>query len=379
MLEKRKGRSRGGGGVGFGIDNWDAPPLLKAQMAFEIIWFCFILYLISTLFKVIGNVRSRQRQPYILLLVSAILLDIALIMDAIAIRINDTAFGTIYIALLGTISPLWQQPTALFTMAGLWVFRKRSQLLIYGKGARGFPYAGQMWKFVADWIVTSCSLLFLILSIVVYVVGYTLYQGNVISYFDFKRFVDAEMGLSYVQFAFFFILAIVFVVTGFTLSSAFKRQTGRPDAVRHFPTSLSPVLNLMQVTRQVQIWVMPWVIIHALYTLIEHIVNGINRDNIDFDYLSLELAGVIVNGACWTGVLVGFIKTAADPGPWDWSQIQAQQPQIAQYGVQVVPVQPSYYAPPVGPPLQVQQGQWGQNDQAQQHIYSPYAPPHAGA
>lgn len=135
----------------------------------------------------------------------------------------------------------------------------------------------------------------------------------------------------------------------------------------------------MQVTRQVQIWVMPWVIIHALYNLIEHIVNGINRDNFDFDYLSLGLAGVIVNGACWTGVLVGFIKTAADPGPWDWSQIQAQQPQIAQYGVQVVPVQASYYATPVGPPLQVQQGQWGQNDQAQQHIYSPYSPPHAGA
>ena len=240
MLEKRKGRSRGGGGGGgFGIDNWDAPPLLKAQMAFEIIWFCFILYLISTLFKVIGNVRSRQRQPYILLLVSAILLDIALIMDAIAIRLNDAAFGTIYIALLGTISPLWQQPTALFTMAGLWVFRKRSQLIIYGKGATGIPYAGQMWKFVADWIVTSCSLLFLILSIMVYVVGYTLNQGDVISSFDFNRFVDAEMGLSYVQFAFFFILAIVFVVTGFTLSSAFKRQTGRPDAVRRFPTCMS--------------------------------------------------------------------------------------------------------------------------------------------
>ena len=239
MLEKRKGRSRGGGGGSFGIDDWDAPPLLKAQMAFEIIWFSFILYLISTLFKIIGNVGSRQRQPYILLLVSAILLDISLIMDAVMIRITDTTIGPTYLALISTINPLWLQPTVLITMAGLWVFRKRSQLIIYGKGARGIPYAGQMWKFVLDWIVTSCSLLFLILWVVVYAVGFSLYWSDAIGYSDFYRFIDAERGLSYVEFAFYFILTIVFVVTGLTLSSAFKRQTGRPDVVRHFLTRLS--------------------------------------------------------------------------------------------------------------------------------------------
>jgi hypothetical protein len=133
-------------------------------MAFEIIWFCLVLYLISALLKVIGNVGSRQRQPYILLLVSAILLDISFIMDAVLIRISDTTPGSTYIALISTINLLWQQSTVLFTMAGLWVFRKRSQLITYGAGARGIPYAGQMWKFVLDWIVTSCGLLFLILA-----------------------------------------------------------------------------------------------------------------------------------------------------------------------------------------------------------------------
>ena len=237
MLEKRRGRSRGGGSLG--IDNWDAPPLLKAQMAFEIIWFCIILYLISTLFKVIGNVGSRQRHPYILLLVSAILLDIALIMHAVEIRISDTMSPSDYMALDSTSFLLWTQPTVLFTMAGLWVFRKRSQLIIYGKGARGIPYAGQMWKFVADWVVTSCSLLFLLLSILVGAVGYSLLFNHVIDSFDYRRFTDAENGLSYVRFAFYFILTIVFVVTGFTLSGTFKRQTGRPDVVRRLATRLT--------------------------------------------------------------------------------------------------------------------------------------------
>jgi len=65
----------------------------------------------------------------------------------------------------------------------------------------------------------------------------------------------------------------------------------------------------MQVTRQMLIWVMPWFIIRMLYTLIDYIIIGMNRDNFEFEFLSLGLARSIVNGACWTGVLFGFIKT----------------------------------------------------------------------
>jgi len=125
------------------------------------------------------------------------------------------------------------------------------------------------------------------------------------------------------------------------------------------------------------IWVMPWLIIRILFYLVDIIMRGINRNNLRFDFLSLGLADAIVDGACWTGVLFGFIKTAADPGPWDWSHIQVQQPQIAQYGVQAGPVQPSYDASPVAPPPQGQQGLWGQNNTPQQHTYQPSMPPHA--
>ena len=72
-------------------------------------------------------------------------------------------------------------------------------------------------------------------------------------------------------------------------------------------------------------------------------------------YLALELAEVIMSGACWSAVLLGFIKTVADPRLWDWSHMRTQQPQMAPYGVQAVPAQPSYYAPPAGPPPKVQQ------------------------
>ena len=120
------------------------------------------------------------------------------------------------------------------------------------------------------------------------------------------------------------------------------------------------------------IWVMPWLIIRALYTLIELIVSGTQKSVVTYDYYySLQLSTVIVSGACWCMVLYGFIKTAADPGPWDWSHLQAHQPQMAPYGVQASPAQPGYYAHPTGPP----QGWWGQNNNPQQQVYQPYTPP----
>ena len=237
MLEKRKGRGGGGGG-GSGSsfdDNWYAPPLLKTQMAFEIIWFCIVLYLISTIVKVIRNVPSRQRAPYILLLVSATFLDIGLLIRAIGIRTDDITPPLTSLALSCVSTLLWQQPTSLITMAGLWVFRTRSQLITHGKGAKGVPYAGRKWKFVADWIVASCDLLFLSLAIIVVAAGFSLLSVHAISPLDYKRLYDAQVGLLYVHFAFYFILTIVFVVTGFTLNGEFKRQMGRPDVVRRFP------------------------------------------------------------------------------------------------------------------------------------------------
>ena len=237
MLEKRK--SRGGGSDGSSVvDNWDAPPLIKAQMAVEIIWFCIVLYLISALIKVLHNVPSRHRQPYILLIISAIFLDISLIMDAVAIRIDDTIFAMTYSVLNSTIVLLWQQPIALFTMAGLWVFRKRSLLIIYGPGATGILYAGQMWKFAVDWTIASFSLLFLVLAFVVIVTGDMLYWDFFINYSHYRSFYNVTLWLTYVQFAFYFILTIIFVITGIMLSCAFKRQMGHPDVVRHFPTRM---------------------------------------------------------------------------------------------------------------------------------------------
>ena len=124
------------------------------------------------------------------------------------------------------------------------------------------------------------------------------------------------------------------------------------------------------------IWVMPWFIIRALHAFIVTIISGTNKRIVPYTsyYYSLELATVIVSGACWCMVLYGFIKTAADPGPWDWSHLQAQQPQMAPYGVQVypAPAQPGYYAHTSGPA----QGWVGQNGTPQQQVYQqPYTPP----
>jgi len=251
MLEKRKGRGGGGGGGGSSIeDNWNVPPLLKAQMAFEIIWFCFILYLITALLKAIRNVPSPQRQPYILLLISAIFLDIALLINAIVIRAaQDIPRGPPAIALSSVLDLLWNQSTLLITMAGLWVFRKRSKLIMHGEGAKGFPYAGQKWKFIVDWVITSLGLLFLSLAVIVIAAASSLYRGasisrnNAFSDLEYQRLRNASTGLYYVQFAFYLILTIIFVVTGFTLSGAFKRKMGHPDVVRHFPTRLRTPIN----------------------------------------------------------------------------------------------------------------------------------------
>ena len=112
------------------------------------------------------------------------------------------------------------------------------------------------------------------------------------------------------------------------------------------------------------VWVVPWVIIRTIHSLIYLITSGgLETYSSELDPLALELAQVVVIGACWSGVLYGFIRTAADPEPWNWSQTQTQQPQMA-------PSQPSNYAPPVGIP-QVQGGRWGQEYPSQRPIYQP--------
>lgn len=117
---------------------------------------------------------------------------------------------------------------------------------------------------------------------------------------------------------------------------------------------------------------MPWLIIRALATLVELIIGNMEEHTITYT-LCLVLATAIVSGACWSMVLYGFFKTAVDPGPWDSSHLQVNQPQMAPYSVQTAPAQPGYYAPPTGPP----QGWWGQNNNQQQHVYQPYTPPPA--
>ena len=123
-------------------------------------------------------------------------------------------------------------------MAGLWVFRKRSKLIMNGEGAKAFPYAGQKWKFIADWVVTSLGLLFLSLTVIVDAAAYSLIWNDAISHLEYQRLLEAQTKLYYVQFAFYLILTTIFVVTGFMLSGAFKRKMGHPDVVRHFPTRL---------------------------------------------------------------------------------------------------------------------------------------------
>jgi len=129
----------------------------------------------------------------------------------------------------------------------------------------------------------------------------------------------------------------------------------------------------MQVTRQMLIWVMPWLIIRAIDTLVDIIISGTDKNGITHDNLALALSSVIISGACWCCVLYGFIKTAADPGPWNWSHMQTHQPEMAPYSEKAAATQPSSYPLPNGPP----QGWWGQYNNAQQHVYQPYTPPRA--
>ena len=110
-----------------------------------------------------------------------------------------------------------------------------------------------------------------------------------------------------------------------------------------------------------QIWVMPWLIIRAIDTLVDIVISGTDKYGITHDFLALSLSTVITSGACWCFVLYGLIKTAADPGPWDWSHMQAHQPEMAPYGEKAAPVQPGYYPPPTGP----FQGWWTQNSNPQ--------------
>jgi len=81
-------------------------------------------------------------------------------------------------------------------------------------------------------MVTSCSLLFLTLAVIVDAAGTSLFFSLDISYLHYLQLFDAQVGLTYVQVAFYSILTIIFVGTGPTLTGAFNQQTGRSDVVR---------------------------------------------------------------------------------------------------------------------------------------------------
>lgn len=103
---------------------------------------------------------------------------------------------------------------------------------VWQRGERNL-YAGQMRKFVADWIVTTSSLLFFMLAAVVKAICFTITISSIAPTTIAPSMIE---GVVLCLLPVLFTLTLVFVVTSFTLSSKFKRQTGYPDLVHRLPT-----------------------------------------------------------------------------------------------------------------------------------------------
>ncbi|KAG8802399.1 hypothetical protein FRC16_009773, partial [Serendipita sp. 398] len=91
-----KGRISGGGSSSSITDNWDAPPEIKAELAFLIIW-CIVAVgqfgMIVSRFKLLPAGRI-ARAPYYLLSVAVFILALKYLLWAINLRVDSMSRTT---------------------------------------------------------------------------------------------------------------------------------------------------------------------------------------------------------------------------------------------------------------------------------------------
>lgn len=292
-----KGRGGGRGSSGGIDDNWDAPPLIKALFAFQIIWTIVAVILLIYITKALSRIPSWSARGPFLMLVFVTLFTIAYYVTyAISVRV-DILDNVVASQVSSAISFLAAVDEAFRPGVVLYLLHMRGDVLRAIKGGTITPVASQLWKKILDWTLVSLTFIFYVAMMGVRASWNERSNNFDLTEDEFWQFYEASKALGHVVIAFIILLCIdVFASIIIHFVQSKNAQASDPVATRLFAMAA------------------PFFLIYALESLIIDIavytVDGYDPD-------SVNLADLIIAGACKMLILLALLVTMTLPNvPW---------------------------------------------------------------
>ncbi|KAG8858829.1 hypothetical protein FRB91_009233 [Serendipita sp. 411] len=356
-----KGRISGGGSSSSITDNWDAPPEIKAELAFLIIW-CIVAVgqfgMIVSRFKLLPAGRI-ARAPYYLLSVAVFILALKYLLWAINLRV-DSMSRTTSNNLAGLTDFLYSVEVSFTPAVLLWLLHIRGRMTFQALGKQSKPFVIQFWKRIVDWSLVGIFLLFNIAITGIYAQYRTLYYSNRLSDQGADNYVKAFTGIKWTILAFSLLLCID-IISSYIALKVSQSSARIVDPVITRITKVALVFVFIETF--MDMFVRIYVAKADIYTLI---------DKINYLYL----ASAIIQGIARATIIGTLISTMKMPHALTGETVHGELAAAGgggPIGMPTPPVpgltytnQPAYYPapshpPPAGnptwqPPMQQQQG-----------------------
>ncbi|KAG8825422.1 hypothetical protein FRC17_008662 [Serendipita sp. 399] len=298
-----KGGRGGGGSSGSssGIrDSWNAPPLVKAIFAFQVIWFILLLsesLMILTRLKLISKSARSSKAPYVLAALVALVTSLFYLFAGIRLRTSYSSLpstSNLRTSLnLSTVTGfLYDVILSFLPLIFLWIGHLRgliSSSVVTGSASRNNSFVSSTWKKILDW-----SFVIVVLALSVAYSALATHVNNMnfdreLTTTEQLNYRNTLTGLNRAVEAFFILFLINVVVTLICLKVAQKRAK-IADKV---------VTLLLSVS-------VPFLILYALEMLVAEIYSS---TQLFYDAASFALALVIIEGTVHFMAFMGLILT----------------------------------------------------------------------
>lgn len=234
-------KGRGTFSAGTINDNWDAPSIVKAFMAFELIWAAFSLIQLVFIFKNLSKLPVSARGPYILLAVVTVFSFIYYLMVGVLTRIRYD-----YLDVL-TANQISVAATGCFTVIAafqpavvLWLLQQRGSVMKASKGNALRPFSYRLWKRILDWALVG-TLFIIYITFMANNATYVVAIENGTSNRIYNRFLNTSQGLSRAIIALILLSCIDVGVTSIVLFVQAKRAQWNDPVIRRLCQIIVPL------------------------------------------------------------------------------------------------------------------------------------------
>lgn len=363
-------KGRGGGSYSISIDdNWDAPGVMKAAMAFEIIWAVFSLVQFIYILKNLSKIPTASaRGPYILLAVTTFFTFLYYAMWGVLTRVTwgilDSISGNkLSLAITGIFTVVIAfQPASV-----LWLLHQRGSVLRTSRENTVSPFSSLLWKRIVDWVLVGITFVIYIAAMAVSVALAVALENNAPGRV-YTQYLEASRGLSHTITGLILLICIDIVVTSLVVFFQVKRAQWNDPIIRRLCQVIVPlfaVYGLQWLIFDIYYEVAVSPTFESRYTasLVGIIIEGISRLGITY----VLIVTMSLSGVQW--VLVGGAPSylGTSEKPWVASKVDGSQPYSTpqQQPLPLYPHQP-YYQQQQQHPYQQQQPYYAQ----QQSFYS---------